>query len=264
MKKSANLEKFNFTDLKSPLLILVRHGQTDFNLQRRFQGQLDVPLNETGIRQAHQSADAIVKLLESVPQKLINNAHFVSSDLARALDSAVIIRKSIEKKYNRIGKFETTPLLREQHVGDLQGLTLDQFHGEFQAIAKEYDASMERDPNHTRAPGKLAESKFDVAKRIHEQLKSTLFHSALQSKGDLHIWCCHGWVINAMVDLLGIDLGQEAYIGNADVLFLSSKTGHKPESYLAKHFEVSMKLDVIQHLKIGERLGHLSFIKKTA
>ena len=39
-------------------LVLWRHGQTDHNVERRFQGQADVPLNEVGLGQAQQAAAA--------------------------------------------------------------------------------------------------------------------------------------------------------------------------------------------------------------
>jgi broad specificity phosphatase PhoE len=56
-------------------LVLWRHGQTDFNRERRFQGQSDVPLNELGLRQAAQAARYLAALQPSV---------IFSSDLSRA------------------------------------------------------------------------------------------------------------------------------------------------------------------------------------
>jgi Fructose-2,6-bisphosphatase len=48
---------------KGPRLLLVRHGETDWNRQKRFQGQIDVPLNDTGRVQSQQAAE----FLKSVP-----------------------------------------------------------------------------------------------------------------------------------------------------------------------------------------------------
>ncbi|WP_346290650.1 histidine phosphatase family protein [Sphaerothrix gracilis] len=42
---------------KGPRLLLVRHGETEWNRQKRFQGQIDIPLNENGIAQAEKAAE---------------------------------------------------------------------------------------------------------------------------------------------------------------------------------------------------------------
>ena len=61
-------------------LILIRHGETDWNRELRFQGQIDVPLNDTGHAQAQRVAMQLAG--ESVQ-------HLVSSDLLRARQTAM-------------------------------------------------------------------------------------------------------------------------------------------------------------------------------
>jgi len=89
-------------------LFLIRHGQTDWNLAQRFQGQSDIPLNETGRKQAN----AIVERLAA--------EHFdaiYSSDLQRATETADIICKS---------EIITDSRLREVNFGDWEGLIYDE------------------------------------------------------------------------------------------------------------------------------------------
>ncbi|SPM31678.1 glucosyl-3-phosphoglycerate phosphatase [Mycobacterium terramassiliense] len=89
-------------------LVMLRHGQTDFNLGSRMQGQLDTELSELGRAQAVAAAEVLGKL-----QPLL----IVSSDLRRAYDTAV-------KLGERTGlKVWVDDRLRETHLGDWQGLT---------------------------------------------------------------------------------------------------------------------------------------------
>jgi 2,3-bisphosphoglycerate-dependent phosphoglycerate mutase len=95
-------------------LIVVRHGQTIWNVDQRMQGHMDVPLSEAGIRQAHAVA---ARLAAEHVDKIY------SSDLQRARQTAEIIRG------NRLLELVTDERLREIHMGSFQGLTL----GEAQA-----------------------------------------------------------------------------------------------------------------------------------
>ena len=89
------------------MIYIVRHGQTDWNLVPRIQGQLDIPLNETGKNEALECAKQVAS---------IKIDKIISSDLSRAKETA-----------NIINKFLSVPIscdarLREAVFGDLQGI----------------------------------------------------------------------------------------------------------------------------------------------
>ena len=88
--------------------MLWRHGQTVWNAERRFQGQSDIPLDETGQAQAERAA----RLLAALRPDLI-----VSSDLSRAAGTAAALA--------RLAGLEVTldKDLRERHGGCWEGLT---------------------------------------------------------------------------------------------------------------------------------------------
>ena len=86
----------------------VRHGETDWNLKCLFQGQRDIPLNETGISQAKR----LSKYLQTKNKKF---SCIYSSTLQRACKTAEILAE------NLMLKIEKSELLKEISFGDLEG-----------------------------------------------------------------------------------------------------------------------------------------------
>jgi broad specificity phosphatase PhoE len=87
-------------------ILLVRHGQTDWNVEKRAQGHTDIPLNAMGIEQSVRTAKALAN--EGIKKVL-------SSDLKRASETARTIAESIG------GQLEIDPALREQSFGEWEG-----------------------------------------------------------------------------------------------------------------------------------------------
>ncbi|KAF2413792.1 histidine phosphatase family protein [Microbacterium sp. B35-04] len=98
-------------------LILIRHGETDWNRDRRIQGATDIPLNDTGRAQARATAALLRDRLDpGVP------ATIVSSDLARARETAEIIAADLGLAAPRAYRG-----LRERSYGEAEGVGLDEF-----------------------------------------------------------------------------------------------------------------------------------------
>ena len=89
-------------------LLLVRHGETDWNRDRRFQGHADPPLNETGREQAR----ALAAELAGEGIELV-----YTSDLIRARETAEIVAALIGVSVHPVRE------LREIDVGEWEGLT---------------------------------------------------------------------------------------------------------------------------------------------
>ncbi|MGA7050276.1 MAG: glucosyl-3-phosphoglycerate phosphatase [Mycobacterium sp.] len=124
-------------------LVMLRHGQTDFNLGLRMQGQLDTELSDLGRAQAVAAAEVLGKL-----QPLL----IVSSDLRRAYHTAL-------KLGERTGlQVQVDQRLRETHLGDWQGLT----HTEVDAEAPGARLAWREDARWAPHGG---ESRVDVAAR---------------------------------------------------------------------------------------------------
>ena len=124
-------------------LVMLRHGQTEYNAGSRMQGQLDTDLSDLGREQAAAAAEVLAKR-----QPLL----IVSSDLRRALDTAIALGE-------RAGlPVAVDTRLRETHLGDWQGLT----HLEVDAAAPGARLAWRDDARWAPHGG---ESRVDVAAR---------------------------------------------------------------------------------------------------
>jgi broad specificity phosphatase PhoE len=97
-------------------LILIRHGETDWNVEGRWQGQADVPLNARGRGQAAQLAHSLADIGISV---------IVSSDLSRATQTAEELARVTGLSIH------IDPRLREIHQGEWQGQLISKIQAKY-------------------------------------------------------------------------------------------------------------------------------------
>lgn len=146
-------------------LSLVRHGQTDWNLQRRIQGASDIPLNSTGRAQALVTAEALA---------LRHWDGIYASPLARAMDTARIIAA-----HSVLGEPQPLPGVAERRYGEAEGLTGEEILARF--------------PEGAEVPGR--ETREEVVARA----LPALTRLAEQNPGRSLIVVSHGGVIGSLV-----------------------------------------------------------------
>lgn len=115
-------------------LILIRHGETAWNRERRMQGQTDTPLSDIGRAQAA----AVGRRLRDHPFTAL-----YSSDLARAWDTAAAIARESGREIRR------EPALRERTFGIFEGMTYDEMAQRHPDVHARFAA---RDPDYA-VPG---------------------------------------------------------------------------------------------------------------
>lgn len=218
-------------------LILVRHGQSVWNLENKFTGWTDVELSENGIKEAINAGKLIKK----------NNLHFdlaYTSLLKRANDTLDYILK--ETKDNPVIK--KSYKLNERHYGALQGLNKDETrkkYGDDQVQIWRRSANVrppklaENDPRNPKFDKKyegidnlpLTENLMDTVKRVveywNEEIKNNL-------KNHHVIIVAHGNSLRGLIKYLD-------NISDEDIMKLEIPTG-KPLCY-----ELDDNLKVIKH-----------------
>ena len=166
-------------------LWLIRHGETDWNRERRIQGQTDVPLNRLGIEQAK-------RLAERLTSQHFNAVY--ASDSQRAYDTAKIALGERNICIDR--------RLREIHFGRLEGKT----HAEFTNAERRSHEAHRADPYTVALPG--GESWTDLQTRVRAWL------SALPSEGRI-VAFSHGGTIRASL----LSIIQPPHSSNWHLLF---------------------------------------------
>lgn len=131
-------------------IILVRHGQTHWNVEMKYQGQTDIELTEKGLQQARMVADR----LASEPVSAV-----YSSDLSRAFVTAKIIAQKHDLSVIAM------PELREISFGDWEGLTYTNINSGWPQIMEKLFTC----PNEVIIPG--GESFHQLKERASQALK---------------------------------------------------------------------------------------------
>jgi broad specificity phosphatase PhoE len=134
-------------------LILIRHGETDWNVAGRYQGQANPPLNARGLQQARELAEKLLTLELDL---------LYTSPLQRAAQTARIIASRLEIPLH----FE--PRLVEIHQGDWQG----RLRAEIQALYPQLFMRWETEPWQVSPPN--GETLFEVQARLDAALGSIL------------------------------------------------------------------------------------------
>jgi alpha-ribazole phosphatase len=166
-------------------LILIRHGETEWNASLRYMGQNAVPLNERGRAQARAAADRLARH---------GAAALYTSDLPRAAETAAILGE-------RLGLApRPTPELREIDVGQWEGLTPEELYRRYPDHMKEYD----RDPARTVRLG--GESYAELQARALGALTAL---QAAHTGGETLLAVSHGGTIRALLcHVIGLDLAH--------------------------------------------------------
>ncbi len=173
----------------------IRHGETDWNVATRIQGQLDIGLNRSGRWQAERVAEALA------------DEHFdavYSSDLARAQDTALGLTRNagLELRSDRG--------LRERGFGAFEGLTYTEIEQRFPGQALRW---RQRDAGFG-APG------GETLQDFRDRVLSTVAALAARHRGQHIALVTHGGVLDVLYragSRLALDAPRTWSIGNASI-----------------------------------------------
>ncbi|UIZ91736.1 histidine phosphatase family protein [Corynebacterium sp. CNCTC7651] len=167
-------------------LILLRHGQTEYNATRRMQGQLDTELSAIGVEQA-RAAGLLMREL--------GVTKIVASDLLRATRTAEIVAAVLGLEFTQDAR------LRETHLGDWQGKT----HAEVDETDTGARAHWRNNAGWAPPEG---ESRLDVARRARPVVDE-LMATYDDWDGGAVLLVAHGGTISALTsNLLGFGEAQ--------------------------------------------------------
>lgn len=154
--------------------LLIRHGETAWNTEGRWQGQSDVPLNEHGREQAAELA----RTLSGVG---ITAVH--SSDLSRASETAELLAQSLGLTV------QYDPRLREIHQGEWQG----QLYTDIQAKYAEEFRQRKENPASVAPPG------GETASQVLERVLASIQDIARKHPGETVAVVSHGFALAVLL-----------------------------------------------------------------
>jgi probable phosphoglycerate mutase len=176
-------------------LILIRHGETDWNRELRFQGHIDVPLNEVGHEQARRLGERLAH--EKIDQ-------FYASDLIRTRQTAEPTQRSLSR----------APVLdvawREQSFGQVEGLRVDDIKTQHPDAWAQWTQFL---PDYAMPGGESTRS-------FHARIMGAVQQLVAQHAGQTLLVVTHGGVLDMIyrtARTLGLDGPRQSQIPNAGV-----------------------------------------------
>ena len=173
-------------------LLLVRHGESTWNAQGRWQGWADPPLTDLGRAQAEAAAPA------AAPVDAV-----VSSDLQRARETADLMAAVLDMGPDLV---HVEPDLRERDVGDFTGLTRAEIEERWPGVLSNVAASIARDP-------RFGETVEALATRVD----AALARLAADFAGQRVLVITHGGVVRNLERSLGIEPEPLPNLGGREV-----------------------------------------------
>jgi len=143
--------------------IVVRHGETAWNVEGRIQGHLDTPLNDEGLAQALMVGERLAREPFDA---------FYCSDLLRTRQTA----QPLMDRTRRVPQLQSE--LRERHLGIFQGLTGAQCQQQF---PEDYRRFHERDPDHVIPEGESVRQLYERITTFFADLPARQPHCTWQT-----------------------------------------------------------------------------------
>ncbi|SHH28409.1 histidine phosphatase family protein [Massilia sp. CF038] len=155
-------------------IVLIRHGETAWNAERRLQGHIDIALNAEGLRQAEALAAALAgERFDAIVASDLQRAHQTAQAVARVQGMAV----------------HTDPGLRERCYGGFEGLLYSEIEARFPV---EFAAWQARDIDSVMPPGVRVAESF---RQFYERSMHSILGWAARHPGQTLALVAHGGVL---------------------------------------------------------------------
>ncbi|MCU4183139.1 histidine phosphatase family protein [Acidiferrimicrobium sp. IK] len=175
-----------------PRLVVVRHAQSEWNAEGRWQGRADPPLSPAGEEQARLAGAALADAIAAGDAPGPITAVW-SSDLRRARDTAALLGSAAGWR----GPLREVRDLREHDVGEWSGLTHGEIEQRWPGLIEEWGAG-----RLAATPGGEPRTAFD--RRVRQGLLTVVAAAHTGDPGPgLHVVVTHGGVLRAVARWLG-------------------------------------------------------------
>ena len=202
----------NNKDKETLKLYIVRHGETEWNVIKRFQGQLNTPLTEKGIKKLKETG----KKLENVTFEEI-----YTSELERTVNSAEIILNENGGYKNKKMELKKLAELNEVHFGVWQGLKYEEVFLKYPEEANNYFYNVKN----YKAENVEAENLKDALERCLRGINKIL---SSHKSGNILV-VTHGTVFEMFINYVGnssiFDIDERTLMGNGDYKIFCYENG---------------------------------------